>query len=287
MSLAQLPAPPLADTPLGRTIATTATDIWNDSCALDELEYAISFGAVGATANPTIVTDVWKKEPALWRGRVRELANERRTASEADLAWAIVDEMSVRAAPLLMPAFEAHGGRQGRLSTQTDPTLHRSAEAMLSHGLHFVGLAPNIILLIVFRVLQGVGGGMILPLGQQMMAEAAGPKRMGRVMSIMAVPVMLAPSVLPTWRNMLTVALAIPPSSWGTLMTAAAVLGGRISPAPAPNIASRPAVTANEVAGSCVSISSAPVALSRRPAPIVALKPARRTIRAATELTMT
>jgi len=145
MSLAQLPAPPLADTPLGRTIATTATDIWNDSCALDELEYAISFGAVGATANPTIVTDVWKKEPALWRGRVRELANERRTASEADLAWAIVDEMSVRAAPLLMPAFEAHGGRQGRLSTQTDPTLHRSAEAMLSHGLHFVGLAPNII----------------------------------------------------------------------------------------------------------------------------------------------
>ena len=40
-SIAALPAPPLADTPLGRTIATTATDIWNDSCAIDELEYAI------------------------------------------------------------------------------------------------------------------------------------------------------------------------------------------------------------------------------------------------------
>jgi transaldolase len=145
MSLAQLPAPPLADTPLGRTVATTATDIWNDSCAIDELEYAISFGAVGATANPTIVTDVWKKEPALWRGRVRALADERPTASEADLAWAIVDEMSVRAAPLLIPAFEAHEGRQGRLSTQTDPTLHRAADAMLAQGLHFVGLAPNII----------------------------------------------------------------------------------------------------------------------------------------------
>ena len=145
MSLAELPAPPLADTPLGRTVATTATDIWNDSCAIDELEYAISFGAVGATANPTIVTDVWKKEPALWRGRVRELADERGTASEADLAWAVVDEMSVRAAPLLMPAFEAHEGRQGRLSTQTDPTLHRSAEAMVAQSRHFVELAPNII----------------------------------------------------------------------------------------------------------------------------------------------
>src|SRR5262245_39275343 len=107
MSLAQMPAPPLADTPLGRTIATTATDIWNDSCAIDELQYAISFGAVGATANPTIVTDVWRHEPDTWRTRVQELAGERPDASEADLAWTVVDEMSVRAAPLLLPAFEA------------------------------------------------------------------------------------------------------------------------------------------------------------------------------------
>jgi transaldolase len=140
-----IPAPPLADTPLGRTIATTATDIWNDSCALDELAYAISFGAVGATANPTIVTDVWKQEPGRWRSRVGVLATERPDASEADLAWQIVDEMSTRAAPLLLPAFEASGGRQGRLSTQTDPTLHRSADRMLAQSLHFDGLAPNII----------------------------------------------------------------------------------------------------------------------------------------------
>ena len=37
--------------PAGRMIAETDTDIWNDSCAVDELEYALSFGAVGATAN--------------------------------------------------------------------------------------------------------------------------------------------------------------------------------------------------------------------------------------------
>jgi EmrB/QacA subfamily drug resistance transporter len=51
--------------------------------------------------------------------------------------------------------------------------------------------------LILFRVLQGIGGGMILPIGQLMMAEAAGPKRMGRVMSIVAVPAMLAPILGP------------------------------------------------------------------------------------------
>ena len=136
---------PLADSPLGRTIATTATDIWNDSCAVDELAYAISYGAVGATANPTIVTDVWKGDPAYWRDRVRVLADERQNATEIDLAWAIVEEMSLRAAPLLLPAFAASGGRQGRLSMQTDPTFFRAYDRMLTQGVGFVTLAPNII----------------------------------------------------------------------------------------------------------------------------------------------
>lgn len=136
---------PLADSPLGRTIATTATDIWNDSCAVDELEYAISYGAVGATANPTIVADVWKADPGRWRDRVRALATERPDSTEIDLAWAIVEEMSLRAAPLLRPAFDASGGRQGRLSMQTDPTLFRSFDRMLAQGEHFASLAPNII----------------------------------------------------------------------------------------------------------------------------------------------
>ena len=135
----------LADSPLGRTIATTATDIWNDSCAIEELEYAISFGAVGATANPTIVTDVWKHEPGYWRDRVRAIATEHSTATEVDIAWLVVEEMSRRGARLLEPAFEAHAGRQGRLSMQTDPTLFRSPERMVAQGLHFDGLAPNII----------------------------------------------------------------------------------------------------------------------------------------------
>ena len=136
---------PLADSPLGRTIATTLTDVWNDSCSVPELEYAISYGAVGATANPTIVADVWKAEPGYWRDRVQAIAAERPDATEIDLAWAIVEEMSLRAAPLLRPAFEATGGRQGRLSMQTDPTLFRSFDRMLAQGEHFAGLAPNII----------------------------------------------------------------------------------------------------------------------------------------------
>jgi EmrB/QacA subfamily drug resistance transporter len=59
------------------------------------------------------------------------------------------------------------------------------------------GLATNITELIFFRVLQGVGGGMIMPLAQIIMANVAGPKRMGRVMGLVAVPMMLAPTLGP------------------------------------------------------------------------------------------
>jgi transaldolase len=135
----------LTASPLARTISDTPTDIWNDSCAVDELEYAVAFGAVGATANPTIVVDNWKKDPGFWSSRVRELADEQPTADERALAWAIVAEMSVRAAPLLLPAFEASGGRAGRLSVQTDPTLYRDASAMVTQAFGFTELAPNVI----------------------------------------------------------------------------------------------------------------------------------------------
>lgn len=140
-----LPGLPLADSPLGRTIALTDTDIWNDSCAVDELEYALSFGAVGATANPTIVVDVWNKEPALWRDRVAALALERPTATVGELAWAVVEEMSIRGARLLEPVFEAQAGKQGRLSVQTDPTLFRTPVQMVDQAVHFSTIAPNII----------------------------------------------------------------------------------------------------------------------------------------------
>jgi EmrB/QacA subfamily drug resistance transporter len=69
---------------------------------------------------------------------------------------------------------------------------------LFTAGSALCGLATSTTELVVFRVLQGIGGGMILPIGQLMMAEAAGPQRMGRVMSIVAVPAMLAPILGPT-----------------------------------------------------------------------------------------
>ena len=59
------------------------------------------------------------------------------------------------------------------------------------------GLAWSIESLIVFRVMQGLAGGMILPLAQTILAQAAGPSRFGRVMALVAIPGQLAPIIGP------------------------------------------------------------------------------------------
>ena len=55
------------------------------------------------------------------------------------------------------------------------------------------GVSNSLVGLVVFRVLQGAGGGMIMPVAQLIMAQVAGPKRMGRVMGVVSMPAMLAP----------------------------------------------------------------------------------------------
>ena len=59
------------------------------------------------------------------------------------------------------------------------------------------GAAWNVTALIVFRVIQGIGGGMILPIGQIMLARTAGPDRMARAMGAAAIPAMLGPVLGP------------------------------------------------------------------------------------------
>jgi EmrB/QacA subfamily drug resistance transporter len=51
--------------------------------------------------------------------------------------------------------------------------------------------------LVLCRVLQGAGGGMIMPVAQLIMAQVAGPRRMGRVMGVVSMPAMLAPILGP------------------------------------------------------------------------------------------
>ncbi len=131
--------------PLLTMTQSTPTALWNDSADPKELTAAIGWGAVGATCNPVIALAAIRSDQQRWEDRIRELARDLPTATESQIGWKVVEEVSLEAAALLLPAFERHGGRNGRLSMQTDPRLRRDATALADQAEHFASLAPNII----------------------------------------------------------------------------------------------------------------------------------------------
>jgi transaldolase len=143
--MTQTTAPTTFKSPLHEMTQTTPTCLWNDSASISELTYSIEHGAVGATCNPVIVLGVLKKEMATWKDRICALMAERPTATEEEIGWQLVREISVKAAALLKPVFDAHRGRNGRLSIQTDPRFYRDADAIVRQAQEFDRLAPNMI----------------------------------------------------------------------------------------------------------------------------------------------
>src|SRR6201991_2269800 len=89
--------------------------------------------------------------------------------------------------PLTGWAMERFGGKKAWMTSV----------ALFLCGSALCGLAWSSTSLIAFRVLQGFGGGMIMPIGQAILAQAAGPERMGRVMSVIGVPTLLGPILGP------------------------------------------------------------------------------------------
>lgn len=135
----------MTTSPLRTMTETTPTALWNDSSTLSELTTAIGWGAVGATCNPVIALAAIRSDLPRWQGRIAEIACERPTATESQIGWQVVEEVSVEAAKLLEPIFAEHRGRNGRLSMQTDPRFHRDAAALVAQAEHFASLAPNVI----------------------------------------------------------------------------------------------------------------------------------------------
>ena len=131
--------------PLHEMTQTMPTCLWNDSASIQELTYSIEHGATGATCNPVIVLGVLQKEMAQWKGRILELTKERPTATEDQIAWQLVREISVKSAALLHPIFDLQRGKNGRLSIQTDPRLFRDSRAIVEQAVEFSQLAPNMI----------------------------------------------------------------------------------------------------------------------------------------------
>jgi EmrB/QacA subfamily drug resistance transporter len=71
--------------------------------------------------------------------------------------------------------------------------LYMLALLLFTLGSALCATADSIQQLVGYRVLQGLGGGMLMPIGMTIMTRAAGPERIGRLMAVLGIPMLLGP----------------------------------------------------------------------------------------------
>ena len=111
-------------------------------------------------------------------------------SSLADIQWVATGYMLALAAVIPVSGWAA-----ARFGAKR---LWIASVILFTLGSALSGLAWSSGSLVAFRVLQGLGGGMIMPIGQMVLTRAAGPARLGRIMAVIGVPMILAPIFGPT-----------------------------------------------------------------------------------------
>src|SRR5579883_874690 len=81
--------------------------------------------------------------------------------------------------------------------------VYMQALVLFTAGSALCSLASSAGQLIAFRFLQGVGGGMLVPTGLTILVKAAGRDNLPKVMSVIGVPMVLAPVFGPTLGGLL------------------------------------------------------------------------------------
>lgn len=116
-------------------------------------------------------------------------------ATKSGISWVVTAYLLAIAAVTPVTGWAAR-----RLGTRR---LYLASLALFSAGSLLCGLAWSLESLVVARVLQGLGGGLLLPVGQMIVVRAAGREHLGRVMGVLAVPTVLAPVFGPTLGGLL------------------------------------------------------------------------------------
>ncbi len=117
------------------------------------------------------------------------LQRDLHAGSYTDIAWVVTGYLLAQGAviPLAGWATDRWGTKRLYLITLVSFTV----ASMLC------GISQNLGELIVFRVVQGIGGGMLMPIGMTIILQAVGPQNIGRVMGVFGVPMLIAPAIGP------------------------------------------------------------------------------------------
>jgi MFS transporter, DHA2 family, multidrug resistance protein len=105
--------------------------------------------------------------------------------SQAVVSWTVASYMLAFATVIPVTGWAAD-----RFGTKR---LFIGSVLVFTLGSLLCAISPNILALIIFRVIQGIGGGMLMPLSFVILTHEAGPHRVGRLMAIGGIPILLGP----------------------------------------------------------------------------------------------
>jgi MFS transporter, DHA2 family, multidrug resistance protein len=107
------------------------------------------------------------------------------SSTQAIVAWTMTAYTLAWAAVIPLTGWAAN-----RFGTKR---LVLGSVLLFSMGSLLCAVASNATLLVTFRALQGVGGGVLTPLTVTIVTHEAGPRRLGRALTIGSVPIFIAP----------------------------------------------------------------------------------------------
>ena len=165
-------------------MATTEAPVYPDTIDAAVLKVAgvVVLGAIMSILDITVVNVALPTFQTVF-GSVGE------PISYSHVAWTVTAYTLALATVIPMTGWAAD-----RFGTKR---LYLTALTLFTGGSVLCAAADSINMLILFRVIQGLGGGMLMPLGMTIMTRAAGPARMGRLMAILGVPMLLGPILGP------------------------------------------------------------------------------------------
>jgi DHA2 family multidrug resistance protein len=99
---------------------------------------------------------------------------------------------------IVLPIAAWLGSRLGRRNYFTGAIL------LFTLSSFACGMAPNLTLLVLFRIIQGMAGGALLPTSQTLIQESFPPEKRGLAMAIFGLSVMVGPALGPTLGGYLT-----------------------------------------------------------------------------------
>src|SRR2546430_2926492 len=154
----------------------------SDSQISPARRWAITFSVMMVTVMQVLDTSVTNVALPHMQGSL--------SAGLEEMSWVITSYLAANA--VIIPATGWLSARFGRQRFFLICTVLFTVSSFLS------GIAPNLEFLVTMRVLQGLGGGPVIPMAQAIMWEIFPLRQRGTAMAVWGVGIMPAPILCPT-----------------------------------------------------------------------------------------